>query len=169
MNIRDAIEEDLPSIVEIYNESIPTGRATADTQPLSVEERVAWFRRFDPERRPIWVAEASGKIVGCIYLTSFYGGRPAYDRTAEISTYIAAKHQGKGIGTKLKQRMIEACPNLGVSNLISMYFDHNEATHRLNKKFGFEPAGHLENIADVLGKKRGLLISILRVPPPKNV
>jgi phosphinothricin acetyltransferase len=64
----------------------------------------------------------------------------------------------------LKQRMIDTCPRLGVENLISMYFDHNEATQRLNDRFGFEAAGHLVDIADVFGQKRGLKISILRLP-----
>jgi L-amino acid N-acyltransferase YncA len=33
----------------------------------------------------------------------------------------------------------------------------------LNDKFGFEAAGHLTEIADVFGQKRGLKISILRI------
>ncbi|MEY5013179.1 MAG: putative phosphinothricin acetyltransferase YwnH [Verrucomicrobiota bacterium] len=164
IHIRDATEADLPSIIDIYNASIPAGRATADTKPITVADRLEWFEKFDPNKRPIWVAEIDGLVVGCIYLTSFYGGRPAYDRTAEVSTYIAPDHQGKGIGTMLKQRMIDACPRLGVENLISMYFDHNEATQRLNDRFGFEAAGHLVEIADVFGQKRGLKISILRLP-----
>ena len=166
MTIRDATEGDLPSIIEIYNESIPEGRSTADTQPITVDDRLEWFRRFDPNKRPIWVAEDAGEIVGCVYLSWFYEGRPAYDKTAEISTYIRSSHRGKGLGTTLKQKMIEACPKLGVENLVSMYFNHNEATQRLNDKLGFEPAGHLEKIANVLGKERGLMISILRIPQP---
>jgi phosphinothricin acetyltransferase len=63
--------------------------------------------------------------------------------------------------------MIEACPQLGVSNLISMYFDHNEATQRLNDKFGFKEVGHLPEIADVFGEKRGLMISLLKIPRPQ--
>ena len=55
--------------------------------------------------------------------------------------------------------MIAACPDLGVENLISMHFDHNEATKRMNRKLGFEVVGHLPEIADVFGKKRGLMIS----------
>ncbi len=164
INIRDATEEDLPAIIAIYNESIPAGRSTADTKPIEVSDRIEWFRKFDPKKRPIWVAEDGSRIVGCIYLSWFYGGRPAYDKTAEISTYIAADYQGKGLGTLLKQKMIEACPSLGVENLISMYFDHNEATKRLNNKFHFEPVGHLPEIAEIQGKKRGLIISILRIP-----
>ncbi len=164
MIIRDAVEADLSAIIEIYNESIPSGKSTADTVPITVEDRIEWFRRFDPAKRPIWVAEESGCVVGCVYLSSFYGGRPAYDKTAEISTYIRLSAQRKGIGTLLKQKMIAACPSLGVENLLSMYFDHNEATKRLNQRFGFKPAGHLTDIADVHGTKRGLVIAILRIP-----
>jgi phosphinothricin acetyltransferase len=173
ITVRDATEDDLPAIIDIYNESIPAGRSTADTEPITIAERLDWFRKFDAKKRPIWVALDQGRIVGCVYLSWFYGGRPAYDKTAEISTYISSSHQGKGIGTMLKQRMIEACPRLGVENLLSMYFDHNEATQRLNDKFGFEGVGHLPEIADVLGEKRGLRISLLRIkkceqPGPTN-
>lgn len=164
MNIRDATEEDLPAIVGIYNESIPGGQATADLRPVSVEERMGWFREFDSARRPCWVAEEDGVILGCVYLRSFYAGRPAYDKTAEISTYLAAEAQGRGLGTLLKERMIAACPRLGVENLLSFYFDHNEASKRINEKLGFKTAGHLTEIAEVFGEKRGLMIGILRIP-----
>jgi phosphinothricin acetyltransferase len=165
ITVRDATEQDLPRIIAIYNAAIPGGRSTADTRPITVDDRRDWFRRFDPARRPIWVAERQGLVVGCVYLTSFYGGRPAYDATAEISTYIAPEHQRQGLGSLLKGRMIEACPRLGVDTLISMYFDHNQATQRLNDQFGFEVVGHLPEIANVFGQKRGLKIAMLRIQP----
>ena len=165
MHIRDAIEADLPAIVDIYNQSIPAGRSTADTAPIAVAERVEWFRKFDPEKRPLWVAEIDGAIVGWIGLTSFYHGRPAYDATAEVSTYIAIAHQQRGIGTLLKKRMIEACYGFGVTTLLSYHFDHNDATRRMNEKLGFVPMGHLTEIAVVHGVKRGLVISALKIDP----
>ena len=163
ITVRDAVEADLPAIIAIYNQSIPSGFSTADTHPISVEERRPWFRQFSPKKRPIWVAERAGEIVGCIYITSFYGGRPAYDKTAEVSLYLAPKAQGQGLGTDLMQRMINACPQLGVTTLIGMHFDHNEATKRLNDRFGFQQVGHLPEIAEVNGEQRGLLLSILRI------
>ena len=166
--IRDATEADLPAIVGIYNESIPGGAATADLKPITLESRRAWFRGFDPGRRPCWVAEEDGEILGCVYLRSFYGGRPAYDKTAEISTYLSADAQGEGLGTLLKEKMITECPRLGVENLLSFYFDHNEASKRINEKLGFETAGHLTEIANVFGEKCGLVIGILRVSGPRN-
>jgi len=164
MNIRDATEADLAAIVDIYNQSIPGGWSTADTQPITVAERVEWFRKFDPARRPIWVAEVDGAVVAVTYLSSFYGGRPAYDATAEISVYVATAHHRYGLGRRLKEFVIEQCPRLGVTTLLSMHFDHNHATRRINESLGFELLGHLTDIAMVQGLKRGLMIWGLRIP-----
>lgn len=164
LQVRDAGEADLPAIVAIYNQSIASGRSTADLQPISVESRRAWFAAFNPSRRPIWVAHDGEQVVACIYLSSFYGGRPAYDKTAEVSLYIDQNYQGCGVGTWLMTQMIAQCPRLGVTTLLGMHFDHNEATVRLNQKFGFQIAGHLSEIAEIGGQKCGLLISVLRIP-----
>ena len=164
LHIRLAIEADLPAIVDIYNQSIPAGRSTADTRPIAVADRIEWFRKFDPAKRPIWVAEVDGQVVATTYLSSFYGGRPAYDATAEISTYIATAFHRQGIGRRLKQFVIDQCRQLGVTTLLSMHFDHNDATRRMNDSFGFEVVGHLADIAVVQGESRGLIIAALRIP-----
>lgn len=161
--VRDATINDLPAIVDLYNQSISTGRSTADLAPISVDERLEWFARFN-ERRPIWVAQAEDEIVvACIYLSSFYGGRAAYDKTAEVSLYIDEAWQNRGVGTWLMKKMIAHCPRIGVTTLLGMHFDHNEATAHLNAKLGFETVGHLPEIAEIGAQKRGLLISLLRV------
>src|SRR4051812_24122722 len=133
IHVRDATEADLPAIVDIYNQSIPGGWSTADTQPITVADRIEWFRKHDPDRRPLWVAEVDGVVIAWIGLSSFYGGRPAYDATAEVSTYVADGYHRRGLGKFLKRRMIAACPRLGVTTLLSMHFDHNEGTRRINE------------------------------------
>ena len=166
MEIRDATEADLPEIVDIYNQSIPGGWSTADTRPITVADRVEWFHKFDPNKRPLWVAVVDGRVVAWVGLNSFYAGRPAYDATAEISLYVASAYQRRGIGLRLKRRLIAECPRLGVTTLLSMHFDHNEATRRINEGLGFRQLGHLTEIAVVQGRKRGLIISALRIPVP---
>ncbi len=165
VHIRDAVEADLPAIVEIYNQSIPAGWSTADTRPVSVADRVEWFRKHSPERRPLWVAEVEGQIVAWIGLTSFYGGRPAYDATAEVSLYIATDFHRHGLGTLLKQRMIDHCPRLGVTTLLSIYFEHNAATTRINEKLGFQVMGRLTEIAHLNGRPCTVLIAGRRIEP----
>jgi len=163
--VRIATEADLPSIVDIYNQSIPGGWSTADTKPVTVAERLEWFRKFTPDKRPIWVAEIAGQIAAWISLSSFYAGRPAYDATAEVSLYIGTAYHRRGLGRYLKKWVIGQCPRLGVTTLLSMHFDHNEATARINASLGFEQCGHLREIAVVQGQKRGLIIAALCIPP----
>lgn len=40
MKQRDATEHDLPAIVEIYNAAVATRMATAQLEPVTVEERL---------------------------------------------------------------------------------------------------------------------------------
>src|SRR5262245_6854906 len=163
MTVRDATEADLPLIVTIYNAAIPGRSATADLEPVTVESRRAWFAAHEPARRPLWVAEVDGEVVAWIGLSSFYGGRPAYDATAEVSMYVAPNFQAKGFGRDLMKRMIAACPRLGVTTLLGMYFDHNEASSRLCASLGFEQVGHLARIANLDGAIRGLIVVALRI------
>jgi L-amino acid N-acyltransferase YncA len=78
--IRDAVHADLPAIVRIYNSSIAGRMATADTEPVSVESRERWFAEHQLARRPLWVAEAEGAIVGWLSFQSFYGVLPIRPR-----------------------------------------------------------------------------------------
>jgi L-amino acid N-acyltransferase YncA len=162
MNIRPAIAPDLPAIIAIYNAAIPSRIATADTEPITVASRQEWFAKHN-ESRPLWVLEVEQEIAAWIGLTSFYGGRPAYDATAEVSIYIAPAHQRQGYGRLLVQQVIEHCPRLEITTLLAMYFDHNIASQRLFTSFGFEPMGHLAEIAVLDGVKRGLVIAGKRI------
>lgn len=157
MAIRDATEADLPAIVEIYNASIPGRKATADTEPVTVESRTGWFREHQPERRPLWVAEDSGTIVGWLSFQSFYG-RPAYHATAEVSVYVTPNRQRAGIGRTLLARAIEQAPRLGLKNLLGFIFAHNGPSLRLFEGLGFERWAFLPRVAELDGVERDLVI-----------
>ncbi|MEA2341713.1 MAG: hypothetical protein QOG11_1790, partial [Solirubrobacteraceae bacterium] len=70
--IRDARPGDIAAVVAIYNATIPTRVATADLDPVPVAGRDAWFGAHDPGRRPRWVAEADGAVVGWLSLEDFH-------------------------------------------------------------------------------------------------
>lgn len=161
MQIRLAVEADLPAIVDIYNASIPSRLATADLEPITVESRRNWFRSHG-DRYPVWVMEAdlnqqNPKILGWLSLQMFYG-RPAYHKTAEVSIYIAPEHQGKGIGKQLLEYAIARCPKLAITKLVGFVFAHNQASYRLFKSFGFEQWGFLPEIAELDGQEQSLII-----------
>lgn len=158
MRIRDAEDADLPAIVTIYNAAIPGRLATADTAPVTVESRQAWFAARDPQRRPIRVLELEGEIQGWISLKSFYEGRPAYDATAEVSLYLAPTVQGQGWGGQLLDGLIADAPRLGVEVMLGFLFAHNEPSQRLFRRRRFAEVGCLPAIARLDGIPRDLVI-----------
>ncbi|QIN85241.1 GNAT family N-acetyltransferase [Rubrobacter tropicus] len=163
MEIRDATAGDLPAIVEIYNSTIPSRIVSADTEPISVEDRVAWFRAHDPSRRPLWVMEDEGEIVGWLSLGDFYDGRPAYHATAEVGIYVAQKRRGEGLGRRLVEEALSRAPGLGIKTLTAGIFAHNEASVALFEGFGFEAWARFPRVADLDGIERDLLVLGLRV------
>jgi phosphinothricin acetyltransferase len=162
MTIRDATETDLPAIVEIYNAAIPGRLATADTEPVSVESRRAWFFEHDPHHRPLWVAALGPAIAGWLSFQSFYG-RPAYHATAEISVYVTPSRHRTGIGNALIAKAIEVAPQLGVKTLLGFVFGHNEPSLRLFARFGFQQWARLPRVAELDSIERDLVIVGLRI------
>lgn len=138
---------------------------SAQSTPHTLPSPVEWFRKFVPAGRPIWVAESDDQIGATTYRSSFYGGRAAYDARAEMRVHIASAYQRRGIGRVLTQFVIEECPRLGITTLLSMHYDRNDATRSLYESLGFQQGGHLPDSAVVEGPRRGLVIAALRVPP----
>ena len=163
MTIRDAQPADLPTIVAIYNASIPGRMATADTEIVSVAAREAWFREFTPDRRPLWVAAApSGEVEAWLSVRSFYG-RPAYHRTAEISAYTSPAAQRRGLARTLLDHAIAQAPRLELSTFLAFVFGHNVPSLALFEREGFARWGHLPRVAELDGVERDLVILGRRV------
>jgi phosphinothricin acetyltransferase len=147
MRLRDALAGDLPAIVRIYNSTISSRESTADLEPVSVQQRGAWFIAHTPDRRPLWVAEGhDGEVIAWCSLRDFYG-RPAYAATAEIGIYVDASVRGTGVGRTLLRTAIDRGPALGVSTLIAVAFAHNAASVGLFTSEGFERWGLLPGVA----------------------
>jgi L-amino acid N-acyltransferase YncA len=157
MIIRLAQIDDLPAIVEIYNQSIPSKQSTGDMQPVRVEDRMAWFREHRPDEHPIFVAEVEGGVAGWCSLSAYRRGRAALRFTAEISYYIDFAYHRRGIATALVEHAIAACPALQIRHLFAIVLEGNQASLKLLEKMGFEQWGYLPRVADFDGKEVGHL------------
>ncbi|OIQ92882.1 putative phosphinothricin acetyltransferase YwnH [mine drainage metagenome] len=158
LKYRNAIQDDLIKIVEIYNSTIASRMVTADTEPVSVNSKQKWFDEHSADKRPLWVIEdAANQIIGWVSFQSFYG-RPAYDATVELSIYLDTKQRGKGLGKEILQYCIDTAPKFGIKTLLGFIFSHNEPSLKLFRHFGFEDWATLPNIAVLDGIERGLKI-----------
>ncbi|MCF6515594.1 GNAT family N-acetyltransferase [Lactobacillus sp. S2-2] len=158
-NFEIAQQKDLPEIVTIYNQSIPTRIATADTELVSVAEKQEWFDSYN-EDFPIWVIKDKNKIAGWVALEPFYG-RPAYQKTAEISIYISQSYQKKGLGQKSLDFVFSKLDELKINVIVANIFSHNLPSQKLFQNNNFEQWGHLPDVAimdsnlyslDILGR-----------------
>jgi phosphinothricin acetyltransferase len=157
MIIRDAAEADLPAIIEIYNAATATRRSTARFDPVSVEERLPWFRAHSPDEFPLWVAEIDGEIAGWLSFHEFIP-RPAYRGATEISIYVHDKFRRRGIGRGLLRTAIADAPRLKARALLGSVLGQNEASLALFESAGFERWGRLPRLARFETVERDLLI-----------
>ncbi len=165
MPIRIARRADLPAIVDIYNAAIPGRMATADTSPVTVEQREGWFAEFAPDRRPLWVeaADDASPPRAWLSLRSFYG-RPAYHETVEVAVYTAPVSLRRGLARNLLRHAIQAAPSLGVRTLLAFVFGHNRPSLTLFAGEGFSTWGTLPEVAELDGIRRDLVILGRRAP-----
>jgi phosphinothricin acetyltransferase len=155
LQIRPAQAEDIPAITAIYNEAILTTTATFDTEPLSLENRQAWFNNRTSDF-PVVVAEVSGQVVGYAALNK-WSDRRAYDISAEKSLYINSKYRGKGIGRALNNYILELAKKTNLYTIILRITADNEISLALARSSGFSEVGVLRRC----GKKFDKVLDVV--------
>ena len=155
--IRDALESDLPVIIDIFNATVPTRMVTAELEPTAVEARLPWFREHSPDEHPFWVVESDRHIIGWLDFKKFLP-RCAYRGTAEISVYVDEKFRRRGVGRKLLEEAITHASSLEVNAMVGLIFAHNEASLKLFTRLGFERWGLLPRVARLDDAERDLVV-----------
>src|SRR5213080_683146 len=157
MIIRDAGDADLPAIIDIYNAAIATRLATAQLDPVTLEERRDWLKEHSPDRHPFWVLETDGRIAGWLSLKPF-APRCAYRGTAEISVYVDEKFRRRGVARRLLEEAIARSPSLEINAIVGLIFGHNEPSLKLFEQLGFQRWGHLPGVAQLEAVERDLIV-----------
>lgn len=156
MRVRLAVPADLPAVVAIYNQTIPGRMATAQLEPVTVDERRPWFAAHTPDRRPMWVVDGEDRVIAWVGLSDFHE-RAAYAATAQISIYLDEAVRGRGLGGRLLDHAIAASPAVGVGTLVGLVFAHNTPSLALFEGRGFERWSHLPQVAELDGVLRDLV------------
>jgi L-amino acid N-acyltransferase YncA len=145
MQVRPATREDLPAILEIYNEAVLNTTASYDYEPRTLEHRTAWYEEHVKAEYPIFVAASADRVVGWAALNPFHA-RMGYRFTTENSVYVAADQRGKGIGRLLMPALIDGARQRGLHAIIAAIDAQNEASIRLHARFEFEKVAYLRQV-----------------------
>ena len=157
VKIRDAVQSDLPAIIKIYNAAIATRIATAQLEPVTLDDRRNWLKEHSPDRQPFWVLEIDRQIAGWLTLKPFLP-RCAYRGTAEVSVYVDERFRRRGVGRTLLGEAIDRASALKIKAMVGLIFAHNEPSLRLFEQLGFERWGLLPRVAQLDEVERDLTI-----------
>jgi L-amino acid N-acyltransferase YncA len=157
MKIRDAVEGDLPAIIKIYNAAVATRIATAQLEPVTLEQRRGWLKEHSVDRHPFWVLEIDRQIAGWLTLKPFLP-RCAYRGTAEVSVYVDERFRRRGVARTLMAAAIARALSLQINAMVGLIFAHNEPSLKLFAQLGFEKWGLLPRVARLDDVERDLAI-----------
>ena len=145
ITVRHATENDLPQILDIYNDIILHTTAVYYYEPHTLEMRKAWFEGRQREGFPVFVAEEDGVVLGLSSIGPFRVPT-AYQFSVENTVHVAATARGKGIGKLLMPPIIEAARQMKMHTIIAGIDATNEVSLHLHKSFGFEEVAHFKQV-----------------------
>ncbi len=151
ITIRDAIEDDLADILNIYNEVIINTTAVYSEKPHTLEMRKEWFQDRVNNNFPVFVANIDGKIAG---FSSFGHFRvwPCYRYTVELSVYVEVSQRGKGISKILLQSLIDRAIKMNIHTMLAGISADNEVSINLHQSFGFIEVAHFKEVGYKFGR-----------------
>lgn len=149
--IRTATEEDIPELLAIYNDVILTTTAIYSEEPVSLENRLAWFKERVGQGFPVLVAVEGDAVVG---FSSFGGFRasPGYKATVELSVHVHVDLRGRGVGRSLVKALFPYAAAAGKHVMIAVIDAENEASIHLHESLGFRQAGHFQEVGFKFGR-----------------
>lgn len=145
VTIRNAIHNDLPQLLDIYNDIIVHTTAVYDYEPHSLPMREQWFETKKQQGFPVFVAVEGDTIVGFSSIGPFRAWA-AYKYSVENSVYVSASARGKGIGKLLIPPLIDAAKTMGMHTIIAGIDAANDASIKLHENFGFKEVAHFREV-----------------------
>ena len=144
--IRDARDEDMLTIQEIYAFQVLHGVSSWEEEPPSLEEIILRRDAVTQAGYPYRVAVRGDEVVGYSY-ASAYRPRPGYRYTVENSIYVADAVQRVGLGKRLLEDLIVTCTEMNFRQMIAVVGDsENIMSIDFHKKMGFQQVGIIKSI-----------------------
>lgn len=145
MEIRDAVETDLPGILAIYNDIVATSTAVFSEQPATLADREEWWRTRTANGYPVLVAVDADGLAGFASFGDFRSW-PGYRHTVEHSVHVHADRRGRGVGRSLLEALFPRAADLGKHVMIAGIDAANDVSLRLHARLGFEQVGHFHEV-----------------------
>jgi phosphinothricin acetyltransferase len=160
VHVRDAVADDVPAILDLYNATIATTTAAWTEHPETLAGRQAWFEDARDRGHAVLVAVEGGDVVGYCSLGEFRDTTrwPGYRFTAEHSVHVRQDRWGRGIGRTLMEALIERAIHDGLHVLVAAVDADNDASIRFHERLGFVQVAHMPETGWKFGRWLDLVL-----------
>lgn len=141
--IRACTAGDAAAVAEIYNHFVRETVVTFEETQVSAAEMAQ--RIAEVGARFPWLVWDDDGVVGYAY-ASAWKTRSAYRFSVETTIYLAAGHEGRGIGSKLYGALLAELKTRGFHSVIGGVALPNPASIALHEKLGFRKIAHFAEV-----------------------
>jgi phosphinothricin acetyltransferase len=145
MDIKDAVVDDLPGLLDIYNQVIATSTAIYADQPRTLEDRLEWWTLRVSQGYPVLIARDETGVVGFASFGDFRAW-PGYRFTVEHTVHVRADRRGHGVGSALMMPLFDRAAALGKHVMVAGVDADNLASLRFHERHGFTEVAHFRQV-----------------------
>ena len=137
-------EEHLDEALAIYLYYINHSTATFHKKEISKDEMRDLLIFSNPKYEGYMISYG-GAICGYVILTQ-YKTREAFNHTAEITIYLKAGYEGRGIGSEALSFIEERAKTKELHALLALICGENKGSIALFEKHGYEKCAHYKEV-----------------------
>lgn len=168
MQIKTCTEEQLPEILDIFNDAILNSTALYDYKTRTIETMKLWYADKVEHNYPIvGVFDDTNLLLGFATYGAFRV-RPAYKYTAEHSVYVRPDKKGKGLGKILLREIIEKAKEQNIHVLVGVIDSTNTASIQLHESENFSLNGIWKEVGFKFGRWLDAAFYQLILETPQN-
>jgi L-amino acid N-acyltransferase len=146
--IRDAVDADLPQIVEIVNAFLSTTTTEWRDTAYTLNDRREWLAQHRRAADPVLVAEIDGEVAGFSCYGDFRDSQkwPGYRFVVENTIHVRERHWGSGVGRALMEALVERAAAAGKRVIVAAVDAENVGSIRFHERCGFPISGSSSDV-----------------------
>jgi L-amino acid N-acyltransferase len=146
MELRPCTEQQLPEILDIFNDAILNSTALYDYKTRSLDMMYAWYADKQNGNYPIVGAFDEENALLGFSTYGMFRVRPAYKYSVEHSVYVHKDKRGQGLGKILLREIITKAEEQGFHTLVGVIDASNAVSMKLHEKEGFVLTGIMKEV-----------------------
>ena len=143
--IRQVNKNDAEQLTIIYNYYVKNTIITFEEIEIDKQEMTKRIAENLLENLPWIVFEEDSNLLGLAY-ASQWKSRCSYRHSVEVTVYLDKDCKGKGIGSQLYEKLIQQIKESKYHALLGGISLPNEASIKLQEKFGFKKVAHFKEV-----------------------